>query len=335
MTQPVTTRPRGPKARLASLWDTLRAKGWEPGQATSWEGEDLEQNYTLLLQSGTKWKNLPLACVAVELLAQHQPDTVRGNMYLVVSAGWLPDTGDKSYDRIQRLLNRLRENGTVPFAWVVDNVRQTIKPSSRSGLHDFADTVKEAYRKDFWAELPDYVEVIVEKDTIAGKLAPVTREFDVPLHPIRGYSSTSYAYGIARGWRDITKPIAVYYLGDHDPSGRDLERNIREKLARYSKREFAWVRLGVNPEHFAQHDIIPLEPKKKDSRYQKFVAEWGERCAEVEAIPATALRDMVREAIKSHIPAGEWQRLQRVEELERGQWDRFMGRLRGWKKNGD
>jgi hypothetical protein len=320
---------RRTKPGLASLCAALRARGWEPGQAAGWEGESLEQSYGALLQSGTKWKNLPLACVAVELLAQHQPDTVRGNMYLVVSAGWLPDTSDKSYDRIQRLLNRLRENGTVPFAWVVDNVRQTIKPSSWAGLNDFADTVKEAYRLDFWASLPAYIEVIAEKDTIAGKVSPVTRAYDVPLHIIRGYSSTSYAWGIARGWRDITKPITVYYLGDHDPSGRDLERNIREKLARYSKREFTWKRLGVNPGHFAAYDIIPLEPKKKDSRYRDFVATWGGRCAEVEAIPATALREMVRGAIESHIPDGQWERLKEVERIEREQWEHFCHRFRG------
>jgi hypothetical protein len=254
---------------------------------------------------------------------QIEGEQCRGRKCLV-SRGWLPDTGDRSYNRIQRLLNRLRENGTVPFNWIVDTVRATIKPSSWSGLDDFADTVKQAYRKDYWASLPEYIEVIVEKDTVAGKVSPVTREFDVPLHPIRGYSSTSYAWSIAQGWKEIKKPITVYYVGDHDPSGRDLERNIRTKLARYSGCEFSWVRLGVNPEHFDEFDIIPLKPKKLDRRYKGFAAEWGDRCAEVEAIPATALREMIRDAIESPIPRGSWQRLKRVEKLEREQWDSMM-----------
>lgn len=304
----------------------MRSQGWEPGQATGWEGEDLERNYRILSEAGITAKNLPLACVAIELLAAHKPDTVRGNMYLVVSAGFLPDTSDKSYDRVQRLLNRLRENGTVPFEWIVDNVRQTIKPSSWSGLRNFADTVRDAYRMDFWERLPEYVEIIVEKDTIAGKLSSVTQEYDVPLHPIRGYSSTSYAWRIAQGWAEINKPIIIYYLGDHDPSGRDLERNIKDKLYRYSKRPFSWKRLGLNPEHFAEHNIIPLEPKKWDSRYKRFAQEWGDLCAEVEAIPATALREMVRDAIESHIPSGSWERLKEVEDLERQQWAAFMER---------
>jgi hypothetical protein len=231
-------RRNTPEARLASLFASLRAQGWEPGQAAGWRGEDLDHSYSALLNSGTTAKNLPLACVSVELLCEHQPDTVRGNMYRVVSAGWLPDTTERSYNRIQRLLNRLRVGRTVPFSWVVDNIRSTIKPSSWSGLRDFAETVRESYRLDFWASLPHYVEVIVEKDTVAGTVAEVTREYDVPLHPIRGYNSTTFANQMARAWDEISKPITVYYIGDHDPSGRDLERDVRQRLGQFGKRPF-------------------------------------------------------------------------------------------------
>ena len=316
---------RRAKPNLGSLFAILRDRAWEPGKLAGWNERETEKNYRILLDSRTAWKNLPLACVSTELLAVHHPDTVRGNMYLVVSRGWLPDTGKKSYRIIQRLLNRLRLRGTIRFDWVVDNIRSTIKPSSWSGLEDFADTVRDAYRKDFWASLPEYIEVIVEKDTVAGKLAPVTREFDVRLHPLRGYVSTSFAWSIAQGWDRITKPITIYYVGDHDPSGRDLEREAREKIAAISKgRSFSWKRLAVNPEHFQKFDIIPLAPKKKDRRYPRFVERFGSECAEVEAIPASDLRAILRTAIESHIPRGAWERLQHTERLEKEQFHRTM-----------
>jgi hypothetical protein len=75
------------RARRHAVCVVVRDQGWEPGQAAGWEGEDLERSYLALVRSGTTWKNLPLAAVSVELLAAHQPDTVRGNMYLVVSHG--------------------------------------------------------------------------------------------------------------------------------------------------------------------------------------------------------------------------------------------------------
>ncbi len=316
------------KSRLVSLFDTLRARGWEPGHADGWSEPLTRKNYSAIASARLKGDNLALAAVAVELLAKHQPDTVRGSMYNVVSAGWLPDTGPQSYGRIQRLLNTLRKKQIIPFSWIVDNVRTTIKPSSWSGLADFAETVRDCYRLDFWASLPDYVELIVEKDSVAGRVAPVTREFDVRLHPLRGYSSTSFAWGIAQGWKDIEKPITIYYIGDHDPSGRDIERSIIASLREYSGgRDFQWRRLAVEPWHFDQFNIIPLAVKLKDRRCAKFVEQYGPACAEVEAIPATDLRDIVRAAIESHIPAEQWARLKSIEEQERESWTTAMKTL--------
>jgi hypothetical protein len=318
------------KTRLVSVLEELEAGRLEAANG-GWRGDRAAKNCRIVADARFRQKNLALACVLVELLAQNQPDTVRGTMYAAVSCGWLPDTGKKSYGRCQRLLNELRLREVLPFSWVVDNIRSTEKPSSWSGLADFADTVRDAYRRDFWASLPEYVCIIVEKDTVAGRIAPVTREFDVPLHPLRGFSSTSFAAEIGATWKRIEKPITAYYIGDHDPSGRDIERSIRERLSRFSGRDFTMKRLAVEPEHFDQYNIIPLDPKKKDTRYAKFVEKYGPRCAEVEAIPANDLRDMVEGAIRSHIPTAEWQRLQNIEEQERQTWQQMLNRIGGAK----
>jgi len=255
---------RRQKTKLVSLWDTLKAGPWTPDGG--WDNPNTMHNCSILVNAGLASKSLPLAAVALDLLAERAPDTVRGVMYAVVSAGWLPDTSKQSYGCIQRILNVLRKKRVIPFDWIVDNIRSTEKPSSWSGLGDFADTVVDAYRKDFWAELPEYVCIIVEKDTVAGRIVQVTREYDVPLHPLRGFCSTTFAYAIGEQWRRIEKPIHVYYIGDHDPSGREIERSVRERLAEFSERDFSWTRLAVEPEHFERYKIIPLAPKKRDTR---------------------------------------------------------------------
>jgi hypothetical protein len=165
--------------------------------------------------------------------------------------------------------------------------------------------------------MPDYVHVICEKDAVAGVLAPVTRMYDVALSPIRGYVSLSFAHEIAETWNQIEKPIFAFYVGDFDPSGFDLERDVRAKLTRYCKRPFQWVRLGVNAEDFAAFNLIPLQPKKTDTRYKQFVAEHGGQCAELDALPATELRRRVQKAIEAHIDWPAWEKLQRVETLEK------------------
>lgn len=282
------------------------------------------ESYRSIAECGLQSRSWWLAFCAISRLLAEKPCTLRGLLYLVVSAGILPSTDKEHYQRLGRVMTTLRETGIVPFHWLVDNVRSTMKPSSWSGIADFADDVRDAYRLDFWARLPEYVHIIVEKDAIAGVLAPVCDEYDVALSPIRGYVSLSFAHEIASTWNEIEKPITAYYLGDFDPSGFDLERDIRTKLERYTDRDFRWVRLGVNNADFAAFNLIELEPKAKDRRAKAFIRDRGDRCAELDAIPATELRRRVRDAIQSHIPSGEWERLQNVEAVEKEAWAKIM-----------
>ena len=237
-------------------------------------------------------------------------------------------------------MTRLREAGVVPFSWIVDNLRSTDKPSSWSGLNDFVETVRNSYRMDFWASLDEYVHFIVEKDAMAGTIAPVTREFDVALSPIRGYCSLSFAHSLAEQWKKIHKPIHVYYLGDYDPSGFDLERDIRQKLHRYCggadvddvfsaflDPPFEWTRLAVNHDDFEQFNLLPLKVKLTDNRAKKFIQQHGTACAELDAIPVNELRRRVREAITEHIPQDHWERLQQVEKAERESWGNLLNQL--------
>jgi len=304
------------KAKLDSVRDAVSAGGWETKLT--------DRTIQNIIDTGIRGKNLPLSVVACEIALEQNPLTLRGLMYQVVSAGWLPSTDNQHVARLGRLLTILRERGLVPFSWIVDNVRSTDKPSSWSGIGDYIDTVQRCYRKDFWASLAEYVHVFVEKDAVAGTISPVTREFDVALSPIRGYVSLSYAHEIADQWNQIEKPIFAYYLGDFDPSGFDLERDVREKLERYCDHGFAWKRLAVLPEDFDEFNLIPLAVKVKDKRAAKFRERHGDQCAEVDAIPATELRRRVREAIEGHIPTEEWDRLKSVEAAER---ESFVGVL--------
>jgi hypothetical protein len=298
------------KTKLDWLLDTLRASGLE-------EPLSLASCFVIAGLSGLRSKNLLLAYVATEIARDEKPITLRGLMYQLVSAGWLPSTDKEHYDRIGRIMTALRETHIVGFDWIVDNVRETNKPSSWSGLQDFSETVREAYRKDFWASMPAYVHIIAEKDAIAGILALVTRSLDVALSPIRGYVSLSFAHEIASTWNRIQKPIYAYYVGDYDPSGFDLERDMRDKLTRYCNRPFHWSRLAVKPEDFDEFDLIPLAPKTRDTRYRSFVQKHGTKCAELDALPATELRNRVRTAITSHIDLHQWERLQEIERVEK------------------
>jgi hypothetical protein len=300
--------------------DVLREAGWSPRLTF--------EEYEAVASAGFHTKTLPLAFVASDLLATGQPMTLRGLFYQVVSASWLPSTGSPHYKRLGRIMTVLREKRIVPFRWLVDHVRTTLKPSSWSGLTDFADTVRDAYRRDFWAQLPAYVHIFVEKDAMAGVLAQVTQAYDVPLSIIRGGVSLSFAHEIAELWDQIEKPIFAYYLGDHDPSGLRIEIDLRDKLQRYCERpNFAWQRIAVTPEDFGKFNLFPLKPKETDPCTRWFREQGFEDCAELDAIPAPELRNRVETAILEHVPADEWERLQHIERLEQEQWRGVLKKL--------
>ena len=85
---------------------------------------------------GLRAATLPIAMAAANIAIDEQPLTLRGLFYRVVSAGLLPSTDGKHYAAFGRLMSTLRERGFVPFEWIVDGVRQTLKTSSWTGLAD-------------------------------------------------------------------------------------------------------------------------------------------------------------------------------------------------------
>ena len=161
------------------------------------------------------------------ILVENQPLTVRSAMYRGIGTLW-EDSSDPNYNKCARLILQMRRLGLIPYPWIVDGTRTSDKPSSWSGLADYAETVAHAYRKDLWESQNDYIEVFVEKDAMSGVIRPITREYDVKLNPIRGFGSETFLWSIAEEWKEIEKPIYVYYLGDHDPAGLSIERELAQ-----------------------------------------------------------------------------------------------------------
>jgi hypothetical protein len=267
-------------------------------------------------------KTMEIIEAARKLLDPERPMTLRHLYYLLVSAQIL-DNSEKSYRRLIQVTSAARKRGELPYDGLVDNARTHIKPSSWSGLADFAEEQADICRKDLWTRQEHYVEVWCEKDAIAGVLSDVTWKYDVHLRPVRGYSSLTFLHQAAREISEIEKPIFVYYLGDHDPSGLDIERSCRSGLmdmvrdAGWTGETIHWKRLALNVSDIEEFGIVPLAAKRKDRRFKQFELEYGTEAAELDALPPEELRRRVRVAIENHIDADEWNKLLGIEELER------------------
>jgi len=252
-----------------------------------------------------------------QILAENRPLTVRGAMYRGIGTLW-PDSSEANYNKCLRLILEMRRSELVPYRWIVDGTRVSDKPSSWSGLADYAEAVAESYRKDLWERQEDYIEVFVEKDAMSGIIRPVTRQYDIQLNPIRGFPSETFLWNIAQEWLAIDKPIHVYYLGDHDPAGLKIEDNLRSRLTQFSGKTVFWKRLAITDEDF-RSDLLGFQVKKRAAAgsWRPYLERYGDRCVEVDAIPAGEIRRRVKDAIESHIDQREWQFLKEQEQREK------------------
>jgi hypothetical protein len=132
-----------------------------------------------------------------EIAATTQPITGRGVGYKLFSKGLIPSMERNEMQRVYRLLKLAREEGTIPWEWIVDETRELERVSSWKDPAQFIRTARRSYRRDFWRDQPDRVEVWSEKGTVRGVLAPVLDEYGVGFRVMHGFSSATTVKDIA------------------------------------------------------------------------------------------------------------------------------------------
>ena len=233
---------------------------------------------------------------AIRILADDRPMTVRGVFYRLVSEHRIPKT-EKGYEAVQRYLVTLRRTGEIPYDWISDSTRWMRKPRTYDSFGDALRINAEAFRRSLWANQDAYVEIWVEKDTLAGILVQETEPYDVPLMVSRGFSSLSYLYEAAQHIKAQGKPAFIYLLTDHDPSGLVAAKTIERDLAEFAGDfPIRFMRLGVTERQISNW-ALPSHWTKPSSHNNGFVGE----SVELDAIPPRLLRGLVRGAIERHV----------------------------------
>lgn len=96
--------------------------------------------------------------------------TIRQIFYRLVSMRLIKDT-KADYQRVIRLMTIARNDGQIPFDWIVDRSRPVYAPPVFSNPSAYAEVVKHSYRRDYWSSQPFHPELWCEKDTISGSRA--------------------------------------------------------------------------------------------------------------------------------------------------------------------
>jgi hypothetical protein len=258
-------------------------------------------------QTGLKKPGRGMARASLDLIAAMyaiakaaQPITGRGIGYKLFTVGLMASMSVNAMQKVYRLLRIAREQGDIPWEWIVD---------------EYASVVATSYRRDFWDQQPLRVEVWSEKGTIRGVLKPVLDHYAVGFRVMHGFTSATAVNDVAEDGDG--RNLIVLYIGDFDPSGLFMsECDLPQRLAEYGGDHVELRRIALTPGQAAGLPFFPASDKRKDTRYPWFVERHGTRCWEIDAMDPRDLRECTERAIKKLIEPEAWARCETVNAAE-------------------
>jgi hypothetical protein len=167
--------------------------------------------------------------------------TLRQLYYQFVARGLLPNTV-QSYKRLGQAVNDGRLMGLIDWDHIVDRTRTLRGINHYAGPRTFLKSMAYRFHRDKWKNQPTRPEIWIEKDAALGVVETVCARNQVDFFSCRGFTSQSEMRVAALRILDYLKKgqnLIIYHIGDHDPSGIDMSRDIEDRLRRYLKVERA------------------------------------------------------------------------------------------------
>ncbi len=243
---------------------------------------------------------------------------------------------DPNYKWLGSIVNDARMGGRIDWHHIVDRTRNVRAHPHWDDPADVVASVAKQFRVDLWEDQPRYVEVWIEKDALVGVIAKAAGQYDVPYFSCRGYTSQSEMWSAAQrllGKVTEGKAVTILHLGDHDPSGIDMTRDIEDRLSLFLGTDWALSqgcdhttsqanlkatvnqamdkfevrRIALNRDQVDQYDPPPNPAKMTDSRFAGYLAEHGDQSWELDALPPKVLAELVTDELGTLIEWDAWE----------------------------
>lgn len=243
---------------------------------------------------------------ANEIIAEYESQgfalTLRQLYYQFVARDLIPNN-IRSYKNLGSVVNDGRLAGLIDWDHITDRTRSLKGRNHWKNPEEIIEAVAQSYHIDMWARQAYRPEVWIEKDAVAGVVEGVCRELDVPYFSCRGYTSQSEMWvggqrigAWTKGKKEQT-PI-IFHFGDHDPSGKDMTRDIIDRLKLFMG-GVELKRLALNMDQVQQYNPPPNPAKITDSRSTAYIAEFGGKSWELDALEPKVLVTLIRKNVNA------------------------------------
>lgn len=265
--------------------------------------------------------------------------SVRQLYYQLVARDLIENT-ERSYKRIASVINDGRLAGLIDWDAIEDRNRDIEMRTRWESGSAIVDACARSFHMDMWENQEHRVIVIVEKAALAGVLSGVCQKYDVPLLAARGYPSVSIVREMAL--QHIVEPISfgqfvtVLHLGDHDPSGIDMTRDLDERFDMFIRADvplgdedmFTLERIALSMDQIKEKRPPPNPAKTTDARFGSYIKKYGRSSWELDALEPAYLNNLVEARILGFIDDDKWdERKARITEVR----ERLAKTAREWK----
>jgi hypothetical protein len=261
--------------------------------------------------------------------------TLRQLYYQFVARGFIPNK-QSEYNRLGSLINDARLAGQIDWHAVEDRTRNLERLSTWDNPEDMISAAFNSYRENKWETQPVYVEVWVEKEALAGVVEHAAEPLEVPYFSCRGYVSQSEMFSAAQRFISVRKPCVVIHLGDHDPSGIDMTRDIIDRMNVFEAYDVTVERIALNYDQIERYNPPPNPAKETDSRFETYMDKFGEFSWELDALEPQILNTLIQDTILKYRDDGLWQEAETAEAIHKKQlgdtyyrWEEVVGFLDG------
>jgi hypothetical protein len=256
-------------------------------------------------------KSQKMIAVANAIIAEYQAGgyalTLRQLYYQFVARDVIPNS-QKEYKNLGSIINDARLAGLIDWEAIEDRTRNLRSEPHWRNPAGVIKSAADGYGIDLWSDQPNRVEVWVEKDALVGVLERPCSELDVAYFSCRGYTSQSELWGAAQrhmAYERKDQEVFVIHLGDHDPSGIDMSRDIQDRLGLFGAGTIV-RRIALNMDQVEEHEPPPNPAKMTDARFAGYSAKYGDESWELDALEPKVLDALIRENIEELMDRELW-----------------------------